>query len=241
MKNASNVRCLIVDDEPLAVELVASYCARVPQLSVVATCSSAVEASRVLRQHPVDLLFLDIKMPQLLGTDFLRSLLDPPKVILVTAYREYAFDGFELDIVDYLLKPLSFARFMKGIHKLERLLPVHEGEQTEAGPRPFLYFRVDRESVKVPVDDLLYIESRREYTQLHLANGKKLLVRESISSMEEKLNQHRFVRIHRSFLVTADKVTAIGATQVRLGTQVLPVGRLYKDNLQRIRQAVEGH
>lgn len=240
MKSTSTVRCLIVDDEPLAVELVASYCARVPQLSVVATCSSAVEASRVLRQQPVDLLFLDIKMPQLLGTDFLRSLLDPPKVILVTAYREYAFDGFELDIVDYLLKPLSFARFMKGIHKLERLLPVHEGEKMETGPRPFLYFRVDRESVKVPVDDLLYIESRREYTQLHLANGKKLLVRESISSMEEKLNQHRFIRIHRSFLVTADKVTAIGAAQVRLGTQVLPVGRLYKDNLQRIRQAVEG-
>jgi len=231
------LRCLIVDDEPLAVELVASYCARVPQLTVVATCASAVEAFRVLRCQPVDLLFLDIKMPQLLGTDFLRSLLNPPKVILVTAYREYAFDGFELDIVDYLLKPLSFTRFMKAIHKLERLLPLQEEEKAEQAPPPFLYFRVDRESVKVLLDDLLVIESRREYAQLHLANGKKLLVREPISSLEEKLNHHRFVRIHRSFLVTADKVTAISANQVRIGDRIVPVGRLYKDNLERIRRA----
>src|SRR6185312_9006362 len=107
------LRCVIVDDEPLAVELVSSYCAQVPQLTVVGTCGSAVEASRILRHQEVDLLFLDIKMPRLLGTDFLRSLLVPPKVILVTAYREYAFEAFELDIVDYLLKPLSFSRFMK--------------------------------------------------------------------------------------------------------------------------------
>ncbi|HTJ11554.1 MAG TPA: LytTR family DNA-binding domain-containing protein [Dinghuibacter sp.] len=226
------IRCLIVDDEPLAVELVASYCARVPQLTVAATCASAVEASWVLRNQHVDLLFLDIKMPQLLGTDFLRSLLDPPKVILVTAYREYAFDGFELDIIDYLLKPLSFARFMKAIHKLQRLLPPVD--EPDAAMRPFLYFRVDRESVKVFLDSLLYVESRREYALLHLAGGKRLLVREGISSLEEKLNHHRFVRIHRSFLVTADKVTAVAATQLRVGDQVLPVGRLYKDNLKRI-------
>lgn len=226
------IRCLIVDDEPLAVELVASYCARVPQLTVVATCASAVEASWVLLNQHVDLLFLDIKMPQLLGTDFLRSLLDPPKVILVTAYREYAFDGFELDIIDYLLKPLSFARFMKAIHKLQRLLPP--ADEPDAAMRPFLYFRVDRESVKVFLDSLLYVESRREYALLHLAGGKRLLVREGISSLEEKLNHHRFVRIHRSFLVTADKVTAVAATQLRVGDQVLPVGRLYKDNLKRI-------
>jgi len=235
-----SLRCLIVDDEPLAVELVASYCARLPQLTVVGTCSSAVDAFRVLRQQPVDLLFLDIKMPQLLGTDFLRSLLDPPKVILVTAYREYAFDGFELDIVDYLLKPLSFTRFMKAIHKLERLLPAQEEEKPEQAPPPFLYFRVDRESVKVLLDELLLIESRREYAQLYLANGKKLLVRETISSLEEKLNHHRFVRIHRSFLVTADKVTAVSSTQVRIGDRIVPVGRLYKNNLERIRRA-SGH
>ncbi len=228
------IRCLIVDDEPLAVELMASYCARVPQLQVAGTCSSAVEASRVLRQLKVELLFLDIKMPRLLGTDFLRSLPEAPKVILVTAYREYAFEGFELDIVDYLLKPLSFGRFMKAIHKLERLLPDVEEKPEKVSP-PFLYFRVDRESVKILLDDLLYIESRREYAQLYLAGGKSLLVRESISSLEEKLNHHRFVRIHRSFLVTADKVTSFSARQVRIGDCLLPIGRLYKNNIQRIR------
>jgi DNA-binding LytR/AlgR family response regulator len=229
------IRCLIVDDEPLALELVASYCSRIKQLEVVATCGSAMEASRVLRQQGVDLLFLDIKMPQMLGIDFLRSLLNPPRVILVTAYREYAYDGFELDIVDYLLKPLSFGRFMKAIHKLERLLPGAEEEKAEQAPPPFLYFRVDREAVKVLLDDLLYIESRREYAQIYLSNGKSLLVRESISSLEEKLNHHRFVRIHRSFLVTADKVTSFSASQVRIGDRILPIGRLYKNNVQRIK------
>jgi DNA-binding LytR/AlgR family response regulator len=174
-------------------------------------------------------------MPQLLGTDFLRSLLNPPKVILVTAYREYAFDGFELDTVDYLLKPLSFGRFMKAIHKLERLLPNNDEEKPEKVAPPFLYFRVDRESVKILLDDLLYVESRREYAQLYLVNGKSILVRESISSLEEKLNHHRFIRIHRSFLVTADKVTSFSSTQVRIGERILPVGRLYKNNIQRIK------
>jgi DNA-binding LytR/AlgR family response regulator len=229
------VCCLIIDDEPLAAELIASYCARVPQLAVIGTCSSAIEASRVLRQRSIDLLFLDIKMPQLLGTDFLRSLLNPPKVIIVTAYREYAFDGFELDIVDYLLKPLSFGRFMKAIHKLERLLPGVDEEKPEKGSPPFLYFRVDRESVKILLDDLLYVESRREYAQLHLVNGNNILVRETISSLEEKLNHHRFIRIHRSFLVTADKVTSFNAGQLRIGDRILPIGRLYKGNIQRIR------
>ena len=231
------IRCLIVDDEPLAVELVTSYCERVPQLEIVGTCGSALEASRFLRQQSVDLLFLDIKMPQLLGTDFLRSLLDPPKVIIITAYREYAFDGFELDIVDYLLKPLSFSRFMKAIHKLERLLPAAPIDESPEKGEPFLYFRVDRESVKVFLNELLYVESRREYAQLFLAGGKSLLVRETISSLEEKLSHHRMVRIHRSFLVTADKVTSFTTSQVRVGDRVLPIGRLYKDNLQRIRKS----
>jgi DNA-binding LytR/AlgR family response regulator len=234
------INCLIIDDEPLAVELVASYCARVPQLVVVGTCSSAVEASRVLRRQPVDLLFLDIKMPQLLGTDFLRGLENAPKVILITAYREYAFDGFELDIVDYLLKPLSFGRFMKAIQKLLRLLPGTDEENPEKGTSAFLYFRVDRDSVKVLLNDLLYVESRREYSQLHLVNGKGLLVRESISSLEEKLNHHRFIRIHRSFLITADKVTSFNANEVRIGERTLPIGRLYKSNIQRIKIKPDG-
>ena len=127
------IRCLIIDDEPLAVRLVSSYCAQVPELEVVATCSSAIDVYAILRQQRVDLLFLDIKMPRLLGTDFIRSLSDPPKVILVTAYREYALDGYDLDIVDYLLKPVSFVRFMRAVEKAGRQLSS-DWSFTDGGP-----------------------------------------------------------------------------------------------------------
>src|SRR5580698_6760776 len=153
------IRCLIIDDEPLALRLVSSYCAQVPELEVVATCGSAIDAFGLLRQQRIDLLFLAIKMPRLLGTDFIRSLSDPPKVILVTAYREYALDGYELDIVDYLLKPVSFVRFMRAVEKAGRQLSNEwssDGSQG-MGPQakqPFVYFRIDKEMVKVLLDDI---------------------------------------------------------------------------------------
>ncbi len=153
------IRCLIIDDEPLAVRLVDSYCQQMPDLEVVGTCSSAIEAYRVLQQHRVDLLFLDIKMPQLLGTDFIRGLTNPPKVILITAYRKYALDGYDLDIVDYVLKPLSFSRFMRAVSKAGRLLSIEsqiakpaseENEDKDA----FLYFKIDKEMIKIQLNDI---------------------------------------------------------------------------------------
>jgi DNA-binding LytR/AlgR family response regulator len=234
------IRCVIIDDEPLAVRLVSSYCTQVPELEVVATCSSAIDAFAVLRRQRIDLLFLDIKMPRLLGTDFLRSLSDPPKVILVTAYREYALDGYELDIVDYLLKPVSFIRFMKAVEKAGRLLSqewsfagrgVTEGEGAK---EPFLYFRINKEMVKVLLSEILFLESRKEYVLLYLEGNKTLLIKQSISSLEKLLSPHRFIRVHRSYMVTKEKISAYNATRLRIGSHDIPVGRFYKHNIEEL-------
>ncbi len=236
------IRCLIIDDEPLAVRLVSTYCAQVPELEVVATCSSAIDASSILRQQRVDLLFLDIKMPKLLGTDFIRSLSNPPKVILITAYREYALDGYELDIVDYLLKPVSFMRFMKAVEKAGRQLSSEwsfSGGSADngKGKEPFLYFRINKEMVKVLVNEILFLESRKEYVMLYLEGNKTLLVKQSISSLEKLLSPHRFVRVHRSYMVTTEKVQSYNATQIRIGNHNIPIGRLYKTNVdQRLKR-----
>ena len=232
------IRCVIIDDEPLAVRLVSSYCTQVPELEVVATCGSAIDAFSVLRQQRIDLLFLDIKMPRLLGTDFLRSLSDPPKVILITAYREYALDGYELDIVDYLLKPVSFIRFMKAVEKAGKLLSQEWSSRGVAevdGPKePFLYFRINKEMVKVLLSEILFLESRKEYVLLYLEGNKTLLVKQSISSMEKLLSPHRFIRVHRSYMVTKGKISAYNATRLRVGGHDIPVGRFYKHNIEEL-------
>jgi DNA-binding LytR/AlgR family response regulator len=230
------IRCLIIDDEPLAVRLVNSYCQQMPELEVVATCSSAIEAYRILQQHRIDLLFLDIKMPQLLGTDFIRGLTNPPKVILITAYRKYALDGYDLDIIDYVLKPLSFSRFMKAVSKAGRLLaidaqvskPTAEHNEHEDA---FLYFKIDKEMIKIHLNDILFIESCKEYVKLHMEGKRPLLVKQSISSMEKLLSPHRFLRVHRSYMVTIERVQSYSATHLRIGESSIPIGRFYKNNV----------
>ena len=229
------IRCLIIDDEPLAVRLVNAYCQQLPELEVVGTCSSAIEAYRVLRQQRVDLLFLDIKMPQMLGTDFIRGLTNPPKVILITAYRKYALDGYELDIIDYVLKPLSFSRFIKAVAKAGRVLsvegevrkPAEDKEQKDA----FLYFRIDKEMIKVQLNDILFIESCKEYVKLYLQDKRPLLVKQSISSLEKLLSPHRFLRVHRSYMVTIERVQSYSATHLRIQDINIPIGRFYKSNV----------
>lgn len=230
------MRCLIIDDEPPAVRLIHSYCRQLPRLEVVGTCNNAIEASRLLHNQRIDLLFLDIKMPQMLGTDFVRSLPSPPKVILITAYREYALDGYELDIVDYVLKPLSFSRFCKAVSKAGRLLsgegavgrPATEDNEVKDD---FLYFRIDKEMIKVRLNDILFIESCKEYVRMHLHGKNPILVRQSISSLEKMLSPHRFLRVHRSYMVTIGRVQSYGANHLRIGEKNIPIGRLYKSKV----------
>ncbi|PJJ60954.1 LytR/AlgR family response regulator transcription factor [Hymenobacter chitinivorans] len=228
------LRCLVVDDEPPALEVLESYIREVSHLELVGSCANALQAFDVLQQHPVDLLFLDIKMPKMLGTDFLRSLRHPPQVIFTTAYREYAYEGFELDAVDYLLKPVSLDRFLKAVAKAGK---------TEAGPAPaepvaptnpeaFLYFRIDRKMVKVVLHDVLYVEGLKDYVKIHTVLGPPLVVKQTVSGMEEKLSESNFLRIHRSFIVALDKVRTYSARHIEVAGEELPIGRLFRARVE---------
>ena len=231
------LRCLLVDDEPPALEILESYIDSIDGLEIVAKCENAIQAFQVLQEKQVDLMFLDIKMPKLLGTDFLRSLRNPPKVIFTTAYREYALDGFELDVVDYLLKPIPIERFLKAIAKVSKFdnkTLVSEEEKFQPNKEAFLYFRADRKIVKVLTNDILYIESLKDYIKIITTNAKPLLVKQSISSLEEMLPDSNFVRIHRSFIIAIDKIKAFSPTHIEILDKELPIGRLYQKDVERI-------
>jgi len=229
------IRCLLVDDEPPALEVLEAYVREVPRLELVGTCDNALAAFGLLQERAVDLLFLDIKMPRLLGTDFLRSLRHPPRVIFTTAYREYAYEGFELDAVDYLLKPVSLERFLKAVAKLG---PA-EAAPAEAAPAPnpeaFLYFRIDRKMVKVLLREILYIEGLKDYVKIHLTGpGPALVVKQTIAGLEEKLSESRFLRIHRSFIVALDKIRTYSARHIEVAQQELPIGRLFRSRVEEV-------
>ncbi|WP_420149599.1 LytR/AlgR family response regulator transcription factor [Spirosoma sp.] len=233
----SPIRCLLVDDEPPALTVIESHISMIDDLLIVGTCHNAIQAFSVLQSTPVDLMFLDIKMPKLLGTDFVRSLRQPPKVIFTTAYRDYALDGFELDVVDYLLKPISFERFLRAVSKVMRsestlsnsLQPDVSSavEKAAESSTSFLYFRSDRKMVKVFIRDILYVESLKDYVKIVTTSARPLVVKQSISSLEEMLPDNGFLRIHRSYIVAIDKITAYTPTYVDVSGQELPIGRLY--------------
>jgi DNA-binding LytR/AlgR family response regulator len=230
------LQCLLVDDEPPALEVLESYVREVDHLELVATCGNALQAFGVLQQRPVDLLFLDIKMPKMLGTDFLRSLRHPPQVIFTTAYREYAYEGFELDAVDYLLKPISLDRFLKAVAKASPTDAAPEPTETTpaANPDAFLYFRIDRKMVKVVLRDILYIEGLKDYVKIHTAAGPPLVVKQTVNGMEEKLSESNFLRIHRSFIVALDKVRTYSARHIEIANEELPIGRLFRPRVEEV-------
>lgn len=233
MKNAdAKWRCLVVDDEPLAAELIQSYIGAVPELELVAVCSNALEAAAILRKQAIDVLFLDIQMPQLTGLEFVRTLSYPPAVIFTTAYREYAVEGFELDAADYLVKPVSLERFLKAVQKLLRREAPAPPKAETVGEEPYVYYRVDRQQVKVFLKDILWIESQKDYIKIVLEGGKTLITYQRISYAEEALPASLFLRIHRSFIVAREKITAIKGDEVFIGAQALPVGNSYKQKVQ---------
>ena len=229
------LRCLLVDDEPPALDVLEAYVRAVDTLELVGRCENAIQAFQVLQQQPVDVLLLDIQLPQLLGTDFLRSLRNPPPVILTTAYRDYALEGFELDVVDYLLKPIPFDRFLRAIGKVAGR---QDGPNTSPlvpseGPAPFIYVRTDRRAVKVVLREIQYVESQKDYIRIVTTTDKPLLVKQSLSSLTELLPADQFVRIHRSFIVGIRHVKSYTAQHVGLAGQELPVGGLYQRDVQR--------
>jgi DNA-binding LytR/AlgR family response regulator len=229
---------MIVDDEPLARELLESYALRISELKLVKSSGNAIEAFTFMQDTGVDLLFLDIQMPQVTGIELLRSLKNRPQVILTTAYREYAFEAFDLDVVDYLLKPISFERFLRAIGKIKQLKQHLESIPSELAPVPsfddaFLYLKENREMVKVFLNDILYIESLRDYVRVKTRKGE-VITYQKISYLEQKLPVNRFIRVHRSFIVSSDKVVSYTPSAVKINTTEIPIGRNYKNTTLKV-------
>ncbi|HZE84797.1 MAG TPA: LytTR family DNA-binding domain-containing protein [Puia sp.] len=229
--------CLIVDDEPLALKVLEGFIGQLPTLELAGKCSNAFEAMQVLSRRHIDILFLDIKMPQLMGTEFLRSLRNPPKVIFTTAYKDYAVEAFELEAADYLLKPISLERFIKAVNKVcnwEDRIEEGENKISGDGSGGFLYLRAERKMVKVVLDHILYVESLKDYIRIISETNKPLVVKRSISSLEEMLPANKFLRIHRSYIVAIQKITAFTQQDVEIGGIEIPIGRAYSQQVKRL-------
>ena len=228
-------KCLIIDDEDLARELIETHLANLTEFELVASLPSAIAARKILQNESIDLLFLDIEMPLLKGTDFFKNLVNKPAVIFTTAYRDYALDGFDLNAVDYLLKPVTFQRFLKATDKFLNLKsksskPVEVMRPVEnVSKRASIFIRKDRKQVKVFLDEIQYIESLKDYVKIVLHNDSYVVKYSLLAIM--KLLDDRFLRIHRSFIINMDKVTAYTKQDVELGDRELPIGDSYKEEV----------
>ena len=220
------IRCIIVDDEPLALEVLESYIKRSPELELVEQCSNALGAFQVLHREKIDLIFLDIKMPGINGLDFMRSLKNPPPVIFTTAYADHALTGFELEAVDYLLKPVTYERFQKSLNKLLKLYSPKTKLQND-----YTYFKVSGKLVKIRHNELLYAQSVKDYIHLRTANGN-FLTHMTMKYLDELLPAETFIRVHRSFLVNKTHITVVDKNSLKIGTVSIPTGENYRHNLK---------
>jgi len=226
-------KCLVIDDEELARKLIVNHLSKLDDFEIIAECESAIEASKVLQIENVDLLFLDIEMPVLRGIDFFKNLVNKPKVIFTTAYRDFALDGFDLNAVDYLLKPITFARFLTSIEKFKSQVSKQKTESphpTETSMRPkkdYMYVRADRKQIKVLFDEILYIDSIKDYIRINTVSNENILVKSSVKSFEPLLDE-RFLRVHRSYIINRDKITAYTNHDIEIGKMEVPIGESYK-------------
>lgn len=236
------IKCIIVDDEPMAIEVVKRYIGLMPTLHLVGEFHNAIEATIFLQEQSVDIIFLDIKMPQLTGTDFVRSLRQMPKIIFTTAHKEYAHEGFELDVTDYLLKPIRFDRFLRAVNKAfpqkQQEVEANGVQTVDEGraPASFIYLRVDRKMKKVLLDDILYIESNKDYVKVFTDTGF-IITRQTIASVEVMLSESQFIRIHRSYIVSVQKLKSFTAETVEIGNKELPIGKLYRNNFLKLQSS----
>jgi DNA-binding LytR/AlgR family response regulator len=236
--NERKIICLAVDDEPPALEVLKKFINSVQRLELAGSCVDAVDAINFLQANPVDLIFLDIKMPELLGTDLIRALKNPPKVIFTTAFRKYAVEGFELDAVDYLVKPISFDRFLKAVNKVFQpnissppvSLPANEQQKEPANT--FMYFRAERKMVKIFFDEILFIESLKDYIRIVTAS-RTIVTRYVLSELEEVLPPGSFLRIHKSYVIAINKIESYNTDCIQVEKQQLPIGRMYKFDVTR--------
>jgi DNA-binding LytR/AlgR family response regulator len=229
------LRCIAIDDEPLALGLVTDYIGKVPFLELVASCGDAFEAARVLQEKEIDLLFMDIQMPGLTGLQFIQSLAKRPMVILVTAYKKFAPEGFELDVVDYLVKPVGMDRFLKACYKAQELHQLRTAAGALASSADFFFVNVDYSLIKVLFADIIWIEGSGDYVKIHLRSASKpLLVRTSARTLEAELPKDKFIRIHKSYILSIDSITAVRKNSVFIGDLELPVGETYRAALRQL-------
>jgi len=225
-----SLRCLVVDDEQLARTLLAEYIQKVPFLEHVGECKNPIEAMDCLENQDIDVLFLDIQMPELTGIEFLKTLKKKPVVILTTAYSEYALEGYELDVTDYLVKPFSLERFIQAVNKANDLITIQrkaEGASIDPG-NTYLTVHADHKIYRLKLDEILYIEGLKEYVSYYTSD-QRIIALESLKKLEETLPSDKFMRIHKSYIIPLDKVTSVVGNQVEIGNKLIPIGRSYRD------------
>lgn len=229
------IRCLIIDDEHIAHDIIKGYCEIIPNMQLMKHCYDALEALDYLREHSVDLIFLDLNMPKLKGFDFLKTLSNPPKVIVTTAYKEYAIEGYDLDVADYLLKPFSFERFLKAVNKV--LLPQNTNEapvkQAESLKKGYLFLYSDKKYVQVKMSSILYLEASGNYSKV-VTQSETIMVREKISNMLEKLSSEEYIQVHKSFAVAKSHIKSVEGNRILIDDKIIPIGKYYKSNIIKI-------
>jgi DNA-binding LytR/AlgR family response regulator len=226
--------CLIVDDEPLARQVMEEFASRVPFLEVAGKCSSAAEAAEALKKSPVDLILLDIHMPRISGLEFISSVENPPQFILVTAYSEYALQGFNVNATDYLMKPVPFDRFLKAVNKAHELYELRKKNGETDGTDKFMMVKSGYQTIKVMYDDILYIEGLKDYVMIHVQGHKKILSLRTMKGLAQSLPEGKFVRVHKSFIVAVNRVTAISRNRVMIGDKWIPVGENFREEFRNV-------
>lgn len=226
------LRCMIVDDEPVARKILREFVEQVPFLEAAGEFENAIRAAAFLQEHTADLLFLDIEMPRLSGLDYLKQSAVQPLVILTTAFPEYALEGYELDIIDYLLKPIAFSRFLKAVQKAKEYLDRLQAPASPAEPS-WLFVRSEKRIEKIELDQVLYIESTGNYVNI-FTESKKIMAYLTLKGLESQLPPHAFVKIHQSYLVSFSRINAIEGNQVRIGNKTLPISRSYRDAVMQL-------
>lgn len=230
------ISCIVIDDEPLALQQLEQYVAKTPILELKGSFDSAIDALEFLRNNSIDLLFIDINMPQITGLEFVEALPFQAKVIFVTAYREYALEGFALDAADYLLKPLSYASFLKAVEKADRRYFTAPSTPTENAAtnmdKDYIFVRSEYRSVRINFSEIQYIESKREYLDIVLTNGEVVTTHGTLNSISDKLPQDKFIRVHRSFIVNLDQVRVIERNTILFGKLHIPISEQSREIIQ---------